>query len=881
MSSELTDGLLGEAVERAKARTKAKVRNWPEGHLVGIDGKPAKFHKAQQLVFDTKRRIVAMVGGSQTGKCLRGKIQLANGSRIDVEDMMPGDYVLSLDDNLKIVPNLVTAAYASGVQETYKVTSTSGRSLIVTAEHPLYSQDGWKPAGELLEGDFIGVPRQLPEMGTGNRSNSEMRLLGYMLGDGCTRNSTPRFTNADMAVLTDLASCLPPGLKLKHSRKYDYSITAGIRGNNQQSNFVRELCIDWGIWDTLAKHKRIPEFVFTLNNHCIAQLLKALYSCDGTVGKDGNIEICLASEGMIDDIQNLLLRFGIMSRKKYKLSRYDDEKTFDAWRLFVKDLPQVKIFQSKIGFVGEKEERLKLAIERIGEIRTNGKDVVPDFPRDECWDKLGQPGHTHAGGYEDKIGYGLLRATRNENVSRSFAQKLHAHFGMGEKEAYSDIFWDQIDTIEPLGPQPVYDITVEHGHNFIANDIFAHNTGLIPWWLEREIRLKGAGDYLAVTSSYDLFKLKFLPALLLVFQDILKIGRYWAGDQVIELKDPNTGKFWAEKSQDPMWGRIILRSAQSVGGLESATAKAAVLDEAGQGTFTIEAYRAVRRRLLLNQGRILITTTLYDHGWLVTEIINPARKQENTELLTMPNGAEIEYTDSEETDTCLVQPDSTVNPVFPQKEFDEAKASLPSDVFAMFFRGRVTRPRHMIYDCLDDDVHLEESFKIPNEWPRYLGMDFGGVNTVAIFVAEDPKDGTLYLYREYKEGNRTAEQHVENLMFGEPGRPVCYGGAKAEGQWRKEFRQAGLPIREPKVSDVWLGINRVYGVFNKKKPPKIRIFKDCTQTWSQLVSYHRKTDEMGNPTDDIAAKTTFHFADACRYLLASIVDEHSVMIATA
>ena len=402
-----------------------------------------------------------------------------------------------------------------------------------------------------------------------------------------------------------------------------------------------------------------------------------------------------------------------------------------------------------------------------------------------------------------------------------------------------------------------------------------------PWWLEREIRLRGAGDYLAVTSSYDLFKLKLLPALLLVFQEILKIGRYWAGDQVIELKDPTTGRFWATNSQDPMWGRIILRSAQSVGGLESATAKAAILDEAGQPTFTIDAYRAIRRRLLLNQGRLLITTTLYDHGWLNTEIINPARKDTESAQITLENGAEIEYTDNEIVNTALIQADSTVSPVFPQAEFDEAREKLPPDIFAMFFRGRVTRPRHMIYDCLDDDVHLEEDFAIPPEWPRYLGMDFGGVNTAAVYLAQDPKDGTFYLYREYHYGNRTAEQHVENMLMGEPGRPICYGGAKSEGQWRKEFRQAGMPVREPKVSDVWLGINRCYGVFAKKKPPKIRIFKSCAKTWSQLVSYHRKTDEMGNPTDDIAAKTTYHMADSMRYILSSIVDEHSVLIATA
>jgi len=167
-------------------------------------------------------------------------------------------------------------------------------------------------------------------------------------------------------------------------------------------------------------------------------------------------------------------------------------------------------------------------------------------------------------------------------------------------------------------------------------------TGWLPWWLKREIQLCGTGDYIAVTSSFDLYKLKFLPEVLKVFEDILGWGRFWAGDKIIELKDPNTGEFWAEKSTDTMWGRVILRSAQSLGGLESATAKAACLDEAGQDEFPLEAYRAINRRLALNRGRRLITTTLYncydkdteiytDSGWKnILEII--CQKPANTKF---------------------------------------------------------------------------------------------------------------------------------------------------------------------------------------------------------------------------------------------------------
>ena len=42
--------------------------------------------------------------------------------------------------------------------------------------------------------------------------------------------------------------------------------------------------------------------------------------------------------------------------------------------------------------------------------------------------------------------------------------------------ATSDILWDEIVSIEELGIEDVYDMTVEETHNFIANDIIVHNS---------------------------------------------------------------------------------------------------------------------------------------------------------------------------------------------------------------------------------------------------------------------------------------------------------------------------------------------------------------------------------------------------------------------
>ena len=132
---------------------------------------------------------------------------------------------------------------------------------------------------------------------------------------------------------------------------------------------------------------------------------------------------------------------------------------------------------------------------------------------------------------------------------------------------------------------------------FVLSGTQSGKTSFGPWWLWREINEHGSGDYLAVSPTYDLFKLKLLPEMLEVFVNTLHIGKYYPSERIIEIADPSTGKFSAKLASDKMYSRIILRSAEAgskhggagVGGLESATAKAAWLDECGMDTFSLQA----------------------------------------------------------------------------------------------------------------------------------------------------------------------------------------------------------------------------------------------------------------------------------------------------
>lgn len=391
-------------------------------------------------------------------------------------------------------------------------------------------------------------------------------------------------------------------------------------------------------------------------------------------------------------------------------------------------------------------------------------------------------------------------------------------------------------------------------------------TSFGPWWLMNEIKTISGGDILAVTASFDLFKLKMLPTMLNVFEHILGIGRYWTGDKIIELKDPSTGKFLAGKATDRMWARIILRSADALGGLESATAGAAWLDECGQDRFTRSAYHAIRRRLAIKRGRILMTTTLYNMGWIVDTIIDKAIEH-GTSFLGTVGSAEYEVVDNPLDNIFLVQFDSTVNPAFSYEEFKEQEAMLSEEEFNMFYRGRKATFRSLIYNTFDRHLHTCKRFTIPDNWERYMGLDFGGTHTAAVFFAEHPETKVLYCYREYLQGKMDIETHAKVLLQNEPHVPICYGGAKSEDQWRREFSKYGLPVFNPKLTSVDLGINRVYA---QHKANGIIYFDDLDGIINEKLKYRRKMDGNNNITPEIENKNVFHLMDSERYIIGEI-----------
>jgi hypothetical protein len=359
-----------------------------------------------------------------------------------------------------------------------------------------------------------------------------------------------------------------------------------------------------------------------------------------------------------------------------------------------------------------------------------------------------------------------------------------------------------------------------------------------------------------------------LPALLDLFVYTLRIGRYYAGDQVIEIANPATGKFDGESATDPRcWARIVLCAATTVASLEASTANAAWCDEWGMDSVTIEAQNAVESRLAIKQGRQLVTTTAYNVGLVKTRF---------HDLWVGGNPA---YD--------VISFESIANPVFPVAEFERQRLLLPDWKFRMRYRGQLTKPAGVIYSDFDDHYgvfeeipgydgpgqwksggHLVKPFKIPDTWIRIFGADLGPVNCARGWAAIDPRTDNIYIYREALGGGLTGpEMARQALSYKEPVK-LWVGGAASEDDRRREWQLAGVPLIESWIHEVEAGIDHVTSLF---KTQRLFIFDTLTGIRSDLGTYKRELDESGEPTHKIADQRSFHYADMLRYL-GSVVD---------
>ncbi|MEO0705479.1 MAG: replicative DNA helicase [Cyanobacteria bacterium J06649_5] len=250
-------------------------------------------------------------------------------------------------------------------------------------------------------------------------------------------------------------------------------------GKNPVSAWLEDL----RLWGCSAHNKVIPSVVFTLPKVQLALFLNRLFATDGwaSVLASGQAQIGYTSvcEKLARQIQHLLLRFGIIATLKSRQVKYKDTRRA-AWQLDITDAIALTTFANEIG-IFSKEAAVNQVVEAVGakKYHTN-RDLIPI----EVWDVLKTAkGEESWSGLAKRAG---LASSSNIHVGKRALSRPRLVALANTLEhpplqdmATSDIYWDEIVSIESAGNQQVYDLTIPETHNFVANDICVHNTSFV------------------------------------------------------------------------------------------------------------------------------------------------------------------------------------------------------------------------------------------------------------------------------------------------------------------------------------------------------------------------------------------------------------------
>jgi replicative DNA helicase len=509
--------------------------------------------------------LIIIAGRPSMGKCLAydAEIVLADGSIKTIQELYHQQQaeLLTLNNNWQFSLTKPSAYIDDGIKPVFKVTTQLGRSIETTITHPYLTLEGWQPLSTLQVGEKIAVPRTIPVFGTKLIRECEVKLLGYLIGDGCLTQNRVSFTNVNPIIQADfiaatqefgnlkvrvetsngsraasllvtanlaqsqvnrqkfgkrlkqvLTSCaessdqqiatdigVSPSLlsqwqagicapspemltRLCHSLNIDITelIESGldISSENSLLNWIRSI----GLADHTAHHKFVPDFIFTLQKPLVALFINRLFSTDGwaSVLSSGQAQLGFASvsKKLAIQVQHLLLRFGIITQLRFRSVKYKQERR-DAWQLDLTDARSISTFITEIGIFGKETAIEKVRAALLTKKYQTNRDLIPmsvwqdinTARGSESWKSLA----TRAG----IVGVSNIHVGRRAPTRDRLLQLATATNNPELQElATSQVYWDEIVSIEYTGDKQVYDLTIPATHNFVANDICVHNTAI-------------------------------------------------------------------------------------------------------------------------------------------------------------------------------------------------------------------------------------------------------------------------------------------------------------------------------------------------------------------------------------------------------------------
>lgn len=413
-----------------------------------ITGTPTGYIDLDQLLSGLQPSSLVVVGARPAmGKCVAWDTPIvdpATGAiRTAAELHRAGEQgnvvrVLSLGEDHRLTVTAPSAFVDDGCKPVFRVRTRLGREVRTTASHPFLTHDGWRPLAALVKGDVVAVPNELAVFGTDSLPDHEVGVLGYLTGAPLGGDDGPIVCCTDPALALDLGELGAP-----------LGLDVAVRGHGGAPLF--QLVSGPALVRLLHRHRisgaierrRVPEAVYRLPRHQLATYLNRVLAIGsstwmpGGSTNPGRVLLAAPSPRLVQDLAHLLLRFGINATVREPVVAAN-EATWVSHELEISGVDDLTRLAGEIGIAGQQAQ--------LGELVAHA--------------------HAHARNAAYPVAVGVAVAVGGAGSGP--VHDLPAAGGV--------VRWDEIVSIDADGDEQVYDLTIPGLHNFVAADVFVHNT---------------------------------------------------------------------------------------------------------------------------------------------------------------------------------------------------------------------------------------------------------------------------------------------------------------------------------------------------------------------------------------------------------------------
>jgi len=458
-------------------------------------------YQEQVMQIAREMALYTLGGADMLRRCLSGSTQVidvATGQCVSLQDIADnpdywlGRHLFSLDlTTQKIVTQPITAIYPNGQREVWEVTTKTQRKIRATADHLFYTPLGWQTLEQFAVGDSIGLARTLPITQQSDITDAQIKLTAYLIGDGHLSTKKPShsyFCNSDMALIEDFNQCCVALFGQAAPLDYQYHHDGRKTVCYARIGFVSAFnqWVDSHIKRSHSRDKEIPAWVYELSASQLALFLGTLWATDGSFDTAiGHTDYNSTSPTLIKQVQHLLLRLGIVALFNKKTIQYKGQPHI-SYRAQVTGREDMLKFCAVIQpfLSADKAEKAQLCYERVKDkLQNQSKHQLPVTVTTLIKVSKQVSGMSWAeidaavGAGKGVMSSGLNFKQPNRKLSRHRVRRFAEAFNDKQLFAVADseVFWDDIISIERVGVEDVFDLTIPDTHNFIANDFIAHN----------------------------------------------------------------------------------------------------------------------------------------------------------------------------------------------------------------------------------------------------------------------------------------------------------------------------------------------------------------------------------------------------------------------